>query len=82
MRLLIPSILILSGLLLASSALGLILAPGHMPILVQLQSYGGFALLGLSIALAILNLWLIRHPSYELWLIIMAGGIIGAIYAV
>lgn len=82
MRILIIIILVLVGLLLASSALDLILNPSDIPILGQLQSYGGLALLSFSIGLAILNLWLIQHPFYEYWLIIMAGSVIGAIYAV
>jgi len=76
------SILIIAGLLLLSSGLGLFMDLGDILPVGLMHSYGGFSLIGLSIFLAILNLLLSKHPSYEYWFIILIGGMVGALYAV
>ncbi len=73
-------VLILTGSLILSSALGYIVDLGNYIPIELLQSYTGLALIGLSIILAILNLLLTSHPFYEYWLVIMIGSIVGLIY--
>lgn len=73
-------ILVLSGLLLLSSGLAYFINLGNVLPIEIVQSYTGFALIGLSIILAILNLLLTRHPFYEYWLVIMIGSMVGVIY--
>ena len=47
----------------------------------SVQTYAGFFLLGVSVILAILHVRLSRHALYEFWIVVMIGGIVGAIYA-
>ena len=73
-------ILVLAGSLLLSSGLVYFIDFGNVIPVEIVQSYTGFALIGLSIILAILSFKLIKHPSYEYWLVIMIGSMVGAIY--
>ena len=73
-------ILVLVGSLLLSSGLAFFTDIASTVPVGIVQSYAGFALIGLSVILAIMNLVFIKHPPYEYWLVIMIGGMVGAIY--
>lgn len=72
-------IFIMSGALLCSSGLGLVMDLGFAPIQ-QLKQYTGIALLFLSLLLAVSNLVLTEHPLFEYWLTVLMGSLIGICY--
>jgi len=74
------TVLVLAGSLIISSALGYVVNLGNVLPLEVVQFHTGSVLICLSIILSILNLWLTKHSLYEYWLVVMIGGIVGAIY--
>ena len=74
-------VLVLSGILLLSSAMRLFIAFNDTFPLQTLQSYAGTVLAGLTIILVVMTLLTKKHPFYEYWVVIMIGGIVGANYA-
>jgi len=75
------AILVISGSLIILSGLDYFINFHDVWPVGAVQTYAGFFLIGMSIILAILHVLLSRHPLYEFWIVVMIGGIVGAIYA-
>lgn len=75
------AILVISGSLIILSGLDNFINLHDVWPVAAVQSYAGFFLVGVSVILAILHVLLSRHPLSEFWIVVMIGGIVGAIYA-
>lgn len=62
------------------SPAGNLLPVAAVPILEKAQFPASLALLAMSASLAVLLLVYQRHPLYEYWIAVIAGGVIAAIH--
>lgn len=74
-------LIILASSLLVLSGLNHFFVIDHFSVS-TIQSYIGFSLLGVTVLLLIFNVFLIHHPMFEYWVLIMVGFALGVIYAV
>lgn len=75
------TILVLSGVLFLSSAADHLF---HFPLnehFLEIRTYIGKFVLGLSIIFAILNIRFTNHPMYEYWLPIILGCVTGVVFS-
>ena len=72
-------VLVLTVLLWCSSGLGLIMELDSFP-MEQWQFNGGVVLLACSLIFAAAFTWLVKHPLYEYWVVILIGMMTGICY--